>query len=454
MELNPEIVGGVIMSTEASSTAAEMPNVKLKTAFAYSSGNLGAGVFFALNNYFLPVLLSNLGASAVLRNLLASSHSFEGAFIQPVVGAWSDRTWLPRLGRRRPFIVWFVPFTILFLVLTPLIPGLQGILPGFNPTLVLVAVSVAIFLFSFTFNIAYDPYQALLPDITPARQRGTINGIFQAIGASGQVVFLLIAIALIATIGVGPLFLISAGVMLIFFIPTLLGVHEPQTLVGATTHARYKLRDYWQGLISDPQILLYFASQFLLWFGINAIAVNLTTYATKGLGFSEGIAFTLPLVLLLTSALPVWPLGILSDRLGLKTVFLFGVICMAGASIGAIFVRDLIPLYVLLTIAGIGNAAQTATSYPLMTRIVFPDTMGLFTGLNTAVTSIAAPASSIIAGLLIDNIGFTAMFPFIATMFVLSLIPLIPLTIEKSKAARALRALQSEGATMVSPTAE
>jgi predicted MFS family arabinose efflux permease len=68
--------------------------------------------------------------------------------------------------------------------------------------------------------------------------------------------------------------------------------------------------------------------------------------------------------------------------------------------------------------------------------------MGLYTGLNTAVTSVAAPLSGFIAGELIDHLGYTAMFPFVAAMFIISLLPLATLRVEKSRAAKA-RAEQS-----------
>ncbi len=439
MELNPEIIGGEIIALDASPSTTELAPISTRKALAYSSGNVGAGIFFALNNFFLPLLLGNLGASVVLSNLLSSTHSFEGSIIQPIVGASSDRTWT-RLGRRLPFVAWFMPITVLFLILTPLFSQLHVLLPGLSPTLALVAVSISIFIFSLAFNIAYDPYLALLADITPIKQRGTVNGIFQAVGAIGQVVFLLIALVLVATIGVGSLFLISAVLLALTFLPTLLGIRERKELVGVTTHRRYTLRDYWNGLRSDPQVLLFFASQFFLWFGINTISVTLTRYAKDGLHFSEGIVFLLPLILLLFSALPVWPPGVLSDRVGLKTIFVFGVACMTAAALLAIVIKDFVPLCFVLALAGIGNAAQTATSYPLLTRIVFADQMGLYTGLNSTITSIAVPLTGVISGLLIDQLGFVALFPYVAAMFILSLLPLIPLSIERSKAVQAMRA--------------
>jgi MFS family permease len=243
------------------------------------------------------------------------------------------------------------------------------------------------------------------------------------------------------------LFLITAGTLLAFYLPTVLGIREPRNLPGVLEHRRYTVRDYWNGLRADPQVQLYFAVQFFLWFGINAITPFLTLYAIKEAGFSTGGALILSLVLLLSTAVFVWPFGVLSDQLGLRRVFLLGMICMAGASTTGIFTHNAVLLFIIVTIAGVGNAAQTASSFPLLTRIVFPDQMGLYTGLNTAVTSVAAPLSAFIAGELIDHIGFTAMFPFVASMFIVSLVPLAILRVETSKAAIAHARLVEQAAT-------
>ncbi len=424
--------------------ATEAAPLSLRKSLTYSSGNFGSGVFYSFNNFILPIYLKSFGASNVLIGLLSSTRSLEGSVIQPAVGAWSDRIWT-RLGRRKPFIVAFVPLCVFFLILTPLIAPPQN--PPAKATgewsLPLILASLGIFLFSVTFNIMYDPYNSLLADITPERQRGRVNGVFQAAGAFGQVAILLVG----ALLGVDMrvLFLITAGTLLTFFLPTVLGIRESRNLPGVTEHRRYTVRDYWNGLRSDPQVLLYFAVQFFLWFGINAITPFLTLYAINEAGFSEEGALLLSLMLLLSTALFVWPFGALSDRLGLRRVFLLGMICMAGASTAGIFTHNALLLFIIVTVAGIGNAAQTASSFPLLTRIVFPDQMGLYTGLNTAVTSVAAPLSAFIAGELIDHLGYTAMFPFVAAMFIVALLPLATLRVERSKAAVARASLVEQG---------
>jgi maltose/moltooligosaccharide transporter len=410
-------------------------------SIVYSSGNLGSGAWYALNNFILPLFLKPLGMPVPLIGLLASTRSAEGAVLQPLVGVWSDRTWNARFGRRRIFIVRFLPISVFFVIITGFLPSWAGVGPlhAIQQALdipmvryVLILVGLSIFIFTFTFNMMYDPYQALLADITPESQRGRVNGVFQAFGSFGQTGILLLAAFLAVLMGFPPLFVFCGLALILFFIPTVLGIREPRTLAGPSATHRYTIRDYWNGLISDPQILLYFLNQFFLWFGINAITPYLTLYATNEAHFNDTEAFGLVLVLLLSTALFVWPFGLLGDRIGLKPVFIIGVVCLAGASIAGIFTYAMVPLFIIVFVAGIGNAAQTAASFPLMTRIVQADQMGLYVGLESLVTSIAAPLSAGLAGLLIQAYTYSAMFPFVAVMFVLSLVPLAVLRMEKA----------------------
>ncbi|HEX8996965.1 MAG TPA: MFS transporter [Ktedonobacterales bacterium] len=421
----------------------EEPPLSLKGALLYSSGNIGGGVFYGFNNFILTLFLHTLHVPITLNDLLGSTRSFEGAIIQPLVGAWSDRTWRPPLGRRRPFILWFAPVCALLLIATPFVAQLTSLGRPFGLSADLTAIILAtlcIFLFTLTFNILFDPYQALLADITPERQRGSINGVFTALGAGGQVAVLVAAIVL-ATLNhnnlpTTPLFIATAAALIVCFIPTMLGVREPRTLPGAADAHRFGWGDYARGLHDDPQVFLYFATQFFLWFGINAITPNLTYYAKDSLHFTDTEALALNFTLLLSTALFVWPLGALGDHIGLKRTFLLGMALMAGAAIAAVFIHAVAPLFIVLGIAGIGNAAQSASSYPLLTRITLPDRMGLYTGLNSTVTSIAAPGGALLSGVLITSFGYSVFFPFVAAMFLISLIPLAALRVERSIAQR------------------
>jgi Na+/melibiose symporter-like transporter len=180
----------------------------------YSAGSIGMGAFFAFNNFVLPPILKGFGASDLLIGLLASTRSIEGVVIQPVVGATSDRIWTP-LGRRRPFMVVAIPLAAAFLLAAP---SAQSLVP----------LAIMIFLFSIFFNIAADPYTALVADIAPMERRGVLNGLAMCVQLASQVAFLLIVVA--ASIGEGIpswTYVAVAGLLLGGFAITVLGVPEP-----------------------------------------------------------------------------------------------------------------------------------------------------------------------------------------------------------------------------------
>src|SRR3954453_19713232 len=73
--------------------------------FAYLGASFSIGIFSAFNNFTLTLWLSGLTSSYLVLGLMGNTRSFEGAFVSPLVGTWSDRLWLGWLGRRRPFIL-------------------------------------------------------------------------------------------------------------------------------------------------------------------------------------------------------------------------------------------------------------------------------------------------------------------------------------------------------------
>lgn len=415
--------------------------LSLGGALTYASGNFGTGTFNAFNHYLLPSFLSAFGAPPIVINLLSSTSSLEGIVVQPSVGMWSDRTWHGWLGRRRWFIALFAPLTVVLLALTPYLPAItqDGRSQGGAATLPLIAFGI--FLFTLAHTLFYNPYSALLADLTPPRQRGKVNGLFHLLEAAGELLVIALGIALVKPLGLAAFFPLVAGALLICYLPPLLGIRESRILPGVVSRRAWSLRDYWQGLRANRQAQLYLATKFFIWFGISGITPNLVLYAQKLLKVSGGVSLVFPLLLLLTSAVCVVPLGALADRLGVKTVFIAGMLVMAIATLAGIFIHAAVLLYPVLVFAGVGYAAQTACAYPLLTRLVPADTIGLYTGLDGTLTSLAAPVAALIVGGLITLSGYGAMFPVVALAFLLSLIPLALLNPARAERALTERAV-------------
>src|SRR5258708_33695724 len=150
------------------------PLTRSKTLL-YSAGSIGAGAFYAFNNFVLPQLLRAAGASDLLTGLLSSTRSIEGAIIQPTIGALSDRT-RSRFGRRRPFIALGIPLSAAFFVFAATQHDVLGL-------------TIGIVLFSIFFNAAADPYVALLADISGLGERGVLQGVSTGIQLASEVAF-------------------------------------------------------------------------------------------------------------------------------------------------------------------------------------------------------------------------------------------------------------------------
>src|SRR5947209_1534103 len=160
-------------------------NARFRQRFFYAFGQFGNGVYNGLNNAILGLYISAFTNNAFIIGYISNTRTVEGAVIQPIVGRWSDRTTSP-LGRRRPFILFGIPISVLFLSLVPVLSG-----AGHNLALPLIVT--AIVLFSITWNIAGDPYQALMIDITAREERPVYNAILSVVALVGQVAILLYA---------------------------------------------------------------------------------------------------------------------------------------------------------------------------------------------------------------------------------------------------------------------
>ena len=393
--------------------------------FWYSLANIGYGAFYAFNNFVLPLWLQAYTHNAILKGLLGGSHSFEGAFIQPVVGSISDRLAGPG-GRRRPFMRLFILISAVFLVLAPA----AALLP---PALRLGGVVGCIFLFTLTFNVAIDPYQALLADITTPEQRGKVTGRWYFVGALGQVLILILLAALLlipklhVPLGLG--FPLVSLLMLGTTLLTCARTQEPQTSVPHT--ARRGHRDdillALGGLRTLHQARLYMVMFFLYGAGIGAVTPNLTTFIRQVTHCGDAVSLGLSAFLLVMTAVGSLAFGPLSDRIGSKRLLMLSLALVAAAAVNGLWISTLPQVAVILGLAGLGIGAQNASAYPLLTQLVPVKEIGFYVGLQTAAASLAGPGAVLLAGYLINHnsgpgqSGYRLIFAVCAACLLLSL---------------------------------
>ena len=306
----------------------------------YCAAAGGTGFYYAFSSAALPLLIPS--SNVLLLNLMSNTRSIEGTVVQPIVGAWSDRTWT-RLGRRRPFMAAALPLSALFIALTPAAPGLLGIV-------------VCIVLFSLCFNVAFDPYTALEADIAPPAQRPILNGMATTVSFFGQVgLGLVLGFGHSKTICRHGRYVMVALVLLLTWLVTICTMREHQD--SAHVQRRYCLQSYVRVLRAHRQAFRCLAAFFCYMSGINVILVNLTPYATHVLHVSKGEALQLFVLVVLMIGLCTLPASWLATRVGIRKVLSAGMVVMAVGAVGVLMADSVATVIPWILVAGIGCGA-------------------------------------------------------------------------------------------------
>jgi MFS family permease len=193
----------------AGSPAANEPKLYRVGTLTYTRGKLFQVVFWMLWGDFIfqllesmptvtPLLLRWHGASDTLIGLVGSLSSVVAFLWYPVVATQSDRH-RGKLGRRRPFLLWFAPPVLVSLVLLgavkPAGVWLHGLLSALGSDTVTVAgCSIAwimVFVVIFLLFNAYivQVFACLVADVIPVEVMGKFAGFYRAVGALGSLAF-------------------------------------------------------------------------------------------------------------------------------------------------------------------------------------------------------------------------------------------------------------------------
>jgi maltose/moltooligosaccharide transporter len=397
---------------------------------AYLGCSFSIGVFSAFNNFTLTLWLAGFTTSYLLLGLLGNSKSFEGAVVSPVMGAWSDRVWAGWLGRRRPFILGGGLLSALLLALTPAISrlplpaALSGLPEG---TTRLLPAVLAIFLFTLTFNAMDDVHKALMIDVTTPGERNRLSAWSVVVTMLGHVAILLVGFAIWQDDIPDAAFAITGALVALGVLVTVAGVREPPPAVWGADRQR---REETAGARISPAALIgrYRGAAilclvgFAYWSGVNAVMPLVSVYTRDILHATVGEAQLLPALLLLATTVLALPMARLGDRYGKRRIIAVGYAIMGAAAVAGMVITTKEQGAAVFLLAGVGNAASTVLTIPLLADLVPRRHMGTATGVLAASGSVAAPLASLVAGGLSDLYGPRAIFGLMAAMIGVALV--------------------------------
>ena len=136
----------------------QKPKLSFWQIWNMSFGFLGIQFGFALQGGFMSRIFQTLGAEKEAIPLLWIAAPLTGLLVQPIIGYLSDRTWHPKLGRRRPYFLIGAILSSLALFFVPYSPYLW-VAAGF------------LWVLDASINISMEPFRALVADKLNDEQR-------------------------------------------------------------------------------------------------------------------------------------------------------------------------------------------------------------------------------------------------------------------------------------------
>jgi Na+/melibiose symporter-like transporter len=374
--------------------------------FLLGFGFFGVSVIWGVYNAFVPIFLADkFGLTPIFIGFFMTLDNIAALFIQPPVGAWSDRLRTP-IGRRLPFILIGAPIGALAFGLIPV----AAILPLFVACTSTLLLSMAFW---------RTPVVALMPDITPSQYRSQANGVINFMGGLGAIISFLGGAALYKLNPIFPFWMGSALVILAAVL-VLIFIQEPKDYSKTEQQPGMlaSLKEVWAD--ADKSAMRLFLAIFFWFIGYTAIEAFFTLYAKKHLGFNEADGSRLLGHLSLFFVLFALVAGMIGGKIGRRKTIMSGILLL-GILISVIYVLPpailtsvLTKLPVLGTIpvislflmaAGIAWALININSLPMVVDLVEDARIGTYTGLYYLFSTLSAIAGPNVNGLIVQLTG-------------------------------------------------
>ncbi len=367
----------------------------------------------------MPIYLKSIGFSIVLIGVLEGFAEATAGLSKGYFGKLSDN-----MGRRLPFVRWGY---FLSAISKPM---------------------MAIFTFPFWIfsartidrlgkGIRTGARDAMLSDEATTQTKGTIFGFHRSLDTLGAVIGPLSALVL--------LYFYPGHYKTLFFIAFIPGMvaigftffikdKNPIPKESRIKTSFFDFIRYWKTSSLQYRKVVIGLLLFTL---VNSSDVFLLL-KLKDAGFSDMVTIGTYIFYNLIYAAFAYPLGIIADRLGLKNIFLFGLVLFAIVYFGMSFTKSIYLFFVLFFLYGIYAAATEGISKAWISNIADKKDTATAIGTFTGFQSICTMLASSIAGFIWYQFGASATFILTSAITVIvviyfMIIKTTPISISKLK---------------------
>ncbi|SMG18047.1 maltose/moltooligosaccharide transporter [Marivirga sericea] len=404
------------------SIASEKPKLNFWEIWNMSFGFLGIQFGFALQNANVSRIFETLGAEKDSLPILWLAAPVTGLVVQPIIGYYSDRTWIPKWGRRRPFFAIGAVLATIALFVMPNSPSLW------------IAAGM-LWIMDGSINVSMEPFRAFVGDVLPNDQRTkgfAMQAFFIGIGA---VIASILPYALTNWLGVsntaaegqipdsvkwsfyiGGVAFFSAVMWTVFnskeYPPADI---EKLKLENSERGVFTGLAESFMGIFTMPKTMVQLAFvQFFSWFALFAMWIYTTpavtehiygTTDTKSLIYNEGANWVGIMfgVYNGVAALFAFLLPQLAKYFGRKGTHLIALFCGAAGLISIFFIKE--PNLLVLSMIGVGIAWASILSVPyaMLSSALPSDKMGYYMGVFNFFIVIPQIVAASILGFILKN---------------------------------------------------
>ena len=416
----------------------KMPRLSFWQIWNLSFGFLGVQFGFALQNANASRILSSLGADPHNLSFFWLVAPIMGLAVQPIVGAASDKTWT-KIGRRTPYILLGAIISMVAMFFMPNAPLVFK--AGTTAALAFGVIMLA--LMDGSFNVTFQPFRALVADMTPEEQRNVGYSVQSFLINFGAVIgsalpFILTSVG-VSNIGeageVAPSviwsFYIGGALLLISVLVTVLKTkeyppEEYEAYKNITEADKQKKESFWQLLKTTPKVMRQLSIvQLFSWFPFFLLWVYSTTAISQhyfGIpmdynasentdsvlrnAFDEagnwvGMCFAMYSLIAAIYSIALPKLIALTSR---KTIYSFSLLVGGLSFISLFFFTN--QYHILISMVGIGMAwaAILSMPYAMLSDVLPPKRIGIYMGLFNLTVVIPQILSGLIGGPILRSI--------------------------------------------------
>ncbi|KRK98849.1 major facilitator superfamily permease [Secundilactobacillus odoratitofui DSM 19909 = JCM 15043] len=407
-----------------------LPTLPSSTIFLINFGFLGVQMAFQLQSTNMGRIFQTIGADPNSLGWFFILPPLAGMIVQPLVGYFSDRTWMPKLGRRIPYLL---IGAVIAMIVMMLLPNAGSFGFGFGSLAALWFGAIALLFMDLSSNIAMQPFKMMVGDMVNEKQKGFAYSIQSFSSNAGALLasvfpFLLTAVGIANTAEKGKVpnsvvwsFYAGAIILLLCCLLTVFRVKEYDPVTYAKYHGIDENEEHkglWQALKSAPKVFWTVSIvQFFCWMGFQ----YLWTYATGAIaanvwhasdpssaGYQAAGNWFGVLSAVQSIAAVIWALVLSRINNNHHKAYYSASLLMGAVGFGSIFfIHDKYTLVVSFALIGCAWAAMNAFPFTFLTNAITDSAnMGTYLGLFN---------SSICLPQIVASLASFALFPLLGS---------------------------------------